>query len=82
MNAVVDAATLAVATASAECTPVTELFNTNASAATQDQIFFGVQSLGKLGLSRKRHVCMRELFSLRSSVISRQLPPIRARKRF
>ena len=44
MNSAVDAATIAVATASAA--PVTELFNANASAATQDQIFFGVQTLG------------------------------------
>jgi hypothetical protein len=47
MNAAVDAVTLAVATASAECAPLTEFFNPNAPAATQDQIFFGVQSLGK-----------------------------------
>jgi hypothetical protein len=47
MNAAVASATLAVATGSAECAPVTELFNVNAAAATQDQIFFGVQSLGK-----------------------------------
>jgi hypothetical protein len=46
MNAAVDTATLAVATASAECSPVTELFNANAPAATQDQIFFSVQNLG------------------------------------
>jgi hypothetical protein len=47
MNAAVDTVTLAVATASAECSPVTELYNANAPAATRDQIFFGVQSLGK-----------------------------------
>jgi hypothetical protein len=47
MNAAVDAVTLAVATGGAECTPVTELFNVNAPPATQDQIFFGVQTLGK-----------------------------------
>ena len=47
MNAVVDTATLAVATGSAECSPVTELYNANAPAATRDQIFFGVQTLGK-----------------------------------
>ena len=47
MNAAVDAVTLAVATASAECSPVTELFNANAPAATQDQIFFSVQNLGR-----------------------------------
>jgi hypothetical protein len=46
MNAAVDAATLAVATGSAECAPVTELFNANAPAASMDQIFFGVQTLG------------------------------------
>jgi hypothetical protein len=49
MNAAVDAGvgmTLAVGTnGSAECSPVTELFNANAPTA-QDQIFFGVQSLG------------------------------------
>jgi hypothetical protein len=47
MNAAVDLVTLAVATASAECSPVTELFNANAPAGTGDQIFFGVQNLGK-----------------------------------
>jgi hypothetical protein len=47
MNPAVGAATLAVATNSAECSPVTELFNANAPTATQDQIFFGVQNLGK-----------------------------------
>jgi hypothetical protein len=47
MNAALDAVTLAVATGSAECSPVTELFNANAPAGTGDQIFFGVQSLGK-----------------------------------
>jgi hypothetical protein len=47
MNAAVDSVTLAVATASAECAPMTELFNANAPAATQDQIFFGVQNLGR-----------------------------------
>jgi len=51
MNAAVDAGvgmTLAVGTnGSAECSAVTELFNANAPAASQDQIFFGVQSLGK-----------------------------------
>jgi hypothetical protein len=46
MNTAVDTAKLAVATNSAECAPVTELFNANAAAATQDQIFFGVQTLG------------------------------------
>ncbi len=46
MNAAVDAATLAVATGSAECSPVTELYNANAPAASRDQIFFGVQNLG------------------------------------
>jgi hypothetical protein len=46
MKAVVDTVTLAVATGSAECSPVTELFNANAPAATRDQIFFGVQSAG------------------------------------
>jgi hypothetical protein len=49
MNAAVDAATLTVATGSAECSPVTELFNNNAPAASQDQIFFGVQNLGSGG---------------------------------
>jgi hypothetical protein len=47
MNDAVDAVKLAVATGSAECAPVTEFFNANAPSATQDQIFFGVQSLGK-----------------------------------
>lgn len=46
MNAAVDAVTLAVATGSAECSPVTELYNANAPAASRDQIFFGVQNLG------------------------------------
>jgi hypothetical protein len=46
MNAAVDAVTLAVATGSAECSPVTELYNANAPAASRDQIFFGVQTLG------------------------------------
>jgi hypothetical protein len=46
MNAAVDAATLTVATGSAECAPVTELYNANAPAASADQIFFGVQNLG------------------------------------
>src|SRR5579862_9535648 len=46
MNAAVDAATLAVASGSAECSPVTELYNANAPAASRDQIFFGVQNLG------------------------------------
>jgi hypothetical protein len=46
MNPAVDGATLAVATGSAECAPVTEFFNPNAPTATQDQIFFGVQALG------------------------------------
>ncbi|MBZ5625444.1 MAG: hypothetical protein LAQ69_43125 [Acidobacteriia bacterium] len=46
MNAAVDAATLTVATGSAECAPVTEFFNANAPAASRDQIFFGVQNLG------------------------------------
>jgi hypothetical protein len=46
MKTTVDAVTLAVATASAECSPLTELFNPNAPAASQDQIFFGVQTAG------------------------------------
>ena len=46
MNAAVAAATLTVATGSAECGPVTELYNANAPAASADQIFFGVQTLG------------------------------------
>jgi hypothetical protein len=46
MNAAVDTVTATVGTnGSAECSPVTELFNANAPTA-QDQIFFGVQSLG------------------------------------
>jgi hypothetical protein len=49
MNATVDAATLPVATNSAECSPVTEFYNANASAGSQDQIFFGVQTLGSGG---------------------------------
>jgi hypothetical protein len=46
MNAAVDAATLTVATGSAECVPLTELYNANAPAVSKDQIFFGVQTLG------------------------------------
>jgi hypothetical protein len=46
MNTAVDAVTLTVATGSAECAPVTEFFNANAPAATQDLIFFGVNTLG------------------------------------
>ena len=46
MNSAVDAATLTVATGSAECAPVTELYNANAPVASRDQIFFGVQNLG------------------------------------
>ena len=46
MKSTVDSATLAVATSSAECSPVTELFNPSAPAASQDQIFLGVQTLG------------------------------------
>jgi hypothetical protein len=46
INAALDAATLAVATNSAECSPLTEFFNSNAPAASRDQIFFGVQTLG------------------------------------
>lgn len=46
MNAAVDTVTLAVATGSAECSPVTELYNANAPVASRDQIFFGVQNLG------------------------------------
>jgi hypothetical protein len=46
MNAAVGSATLAVATGSAECSPVTELFNANAPVGSQDQIFFGVRNLG------------------------------------
>ena len=46
MNTAVDAATLTVASGSAECAPVTELFNANAPAGSQDLIFFGVQNLG------------------------------------
>ena len=46
MNATVDLVTLAVATGSAECAPVTELYNANAPPASRDQIFFGVQNLG------------------------------------
>ena len=46
MNAAVDTVTLTVATASAECSPVTEFYNANAPAASADQIFFGVQNLG------------------------------------
>ncbi|MGB2644751.1 MAG: hypothetical protein WA530_15355, partial [Candidatus Acidiferrum sp.] len=46
MNSAVDAVTLAVASNSAECSPVTEFFNANAPAGSQDLIFFGVQNLG------------------------------------
>jgi hypothetical protein len=46
MNAAVDAATLTIASGSAECTPVTEFFN---SGTSTDRIFFGVLSLGNLG---------------------------------
>ena len=62
MKSAVDAATLAVATGSAECAPVTEFFNPNAPTATQDQIFFGVQTLGsgtslwRIGCERLRDV--------------------------
>jgi hypothetical protein len=47
MNAAVDSVRLAVATNSAECAPLTELFNANAPSGTQDQIFFGVQNFGR-----------------------------------
>jgi len=47
MNAAADSAIVTVATANAECSPVTELFNANAPSASQDQIFFGVKNLGK-----------------------------------
>jgi hypothetical protein len=47
MNVTLDLVTLAVATNSAECSPVTEFFNANAPAGSGDQIFFGVQNLGK-----------------------------------
>lgn len=46
MNAAVDTAILAVDTHSAECSPVTELYNANAPAASRDQIFFGVEQFG------------------------------------
>jgi hypothetical protein len=46
MNTAVDGVSLAVATASAECAPVTEFFNANAPSASQDLIFFGVNTLG------------------------------------
>jgi hypothetical protein len=47
MNAAVDSVSLAVASGtSPECYPMTELFNANAPAGSQDQIFFGVQNLG------------------------------------
>ena len=46
MNAAVDVATLTVATGSAECAPVTEFYNANAPAASRDEIFLGVQTLG------------------------------------
>jgi hypothetical protein len=50
MNAAVDGVTVTVGTnGSAECSPVTEFFNANAPIGTQDQIFFGVQSLGRGG---------------------------------
>jgi hypothetical protein len=50
MNAAVDGVTVTVGTnGSAECSPVTEFFNANAPLGTQDQIFFGVQSLGRGG---------------------------------
>ena len=48
MNGAVDVGVaLAVASGNGtECAPVTELFNASAPTASQDQIFFGVQSLG------------------------------------
>jgi hypothetical protein len=46
MNSAVDLVMLTVATGSAECSPVAELFNANAPAASRDQIFFGVQNRG------------------------------------
>ena len=63
MNTAVDAVTLTVATGSAECAPVTEFFNANAPAASQDQIFFGVQTLGSGADVRRgwlRHVDQRD----------------------
>ncbi len=46
MNTTVDAATLQVASAPVDCGPLTEFFNGNAPAASQDQIFFGVAANG------------------------------------
>jgi hypothetical protein len=46
MNTTVDAATLQVASAPIDCGPLTEFFNANAPAASQDQLFFGVASGG------------------------------------
>jgi hypothetical protein len=45
MNPAIDAATIQVASAAAECSPLTEFFNANA-ATNQDQIFFGMQNSG------------------------------------
>jgi hypothetical protein len=47
MNGAIDTTpTLQVASMAVECAPLTEFFNTNAPAATQDQIFFGVTDHG------------------------------------
>jgi hypothetical protein len=46
MDTAVDAATLQVASAPIDCGPLTEFFNANAPAASQDQLFFGVSTGG------------------------------------
>jgi len=47
MNTTVDATpVLQVASTAVDCSPLTEFFNTNAAAASQDQIFFDVASSG------------------------------------
>jgi hypothetical protein len=47
MNTTVDATpVLQVASTAVDCSPLTEFFNTNAAAASQDQVFFGVASSG------------------------------------
>lgn len=48
MNTTVDTVTLQVASTNVECAPLTEFFNTNATA-NQDQIFFGVTDHGAGG---------------------------------
>src|SRR5262249_730636 len=46
MNATVDTVVLPGASASVECSPLTEFFNSNAAPASQDQLFFSVTDHG------------------------------------